>query len=347
MLREGFRDLKDKFDREDSIVFREPERISRESLELASRYGSRAYIVERFIEVMGYDETLMLLEWNEKPLPETIRCNDYLVDCLVLSRSLGEKGFKVSSIPWLPHGLEVSEGPFSVGATHEYLKGYYYIQDPGSMLPVYIMDPRPGDTIIDVAAAPGGKATQILQLTRDGAKLIAVDVSRARIRALRSHMQRMGFKSYIALRTDSRLLPRIVGRRVADRVLVDAPSSGEGIIRKDPSRKSSRAPSDLRVIHYLQLELLLASIELVDSGGDIVYAACSTAPEEGELVIDRVLRLRGDVEVSPTRWNGIGSPGITAYKDLELNSSVKNCLRLWPHRDGTEGFFICRLKRLE
>ena len=319
------------------------------ALKLADKYGYKPYIVERMYHALGSSEEVVeLLEWNEIPLPETIRCNDYLIPCIKLYQSLSQKGFKLSMVPWLPHGIEVIEAPFSVGASHEYLKGYYYIQDPGSMLPVYIMEPKEGEFIIDMAAAPGGKATQILQLTRDRALLVASDISRRRMKALRSHMQRMGFKNYIALRTDSRRLPNIIGAGVADKVLLDAPSSGEGIIRKDPRRKVSREPRDLVEVHYLQLSLLLTALEIVSPSGIIVYAACSTSPEEGELVIDRLLRLKGDmVEVEATFWDSVGSKGITEYMGVNFDSSVSMCLRLWPHRDGTEGFFICRLRRVK
>ncbi|MCE4611530.1 MAG: RsmB/NOP family class I SAM-dependent RNA methyltransferase [Desulfurococcales archaeon] len=319
------------------------------ALKLAEKYGYKPYIVERMYNVLGSTEEVVdLLEWNEVPMPETVRCNDYLISCARLYQSLSQKGFKLSIIPWLPHGIEVIEAPFSVGASHEYLKGYYYIQDPGSMLPVYIMEPREGELIVDMAAAPGGKATQILQLTRDRALLVASDISRRRMKALRSHMQRMGFKSYIALRTDSRKLPRLVGTGVADKVLLDAPSSGEGIIRKDPNRKVSRDPQDLMEVHYLQLSLLLTALEIASPEGIIVYAACSTSPEEGELVVDRLLRLKGDtVEVETTFWEGIGSKGVTEYMGINFDSSVSRCLRLWPHRDGTEGFFICRLRKVK
>ncbi len=339
-------ELKGIFKDEDERVFFSVS-PSRSSARLAERYGYKPYIVERLASALGsLEEVEELLEWNEIPLPETIRCNDYLTTCSRLYESLAQKGFRLSLVPWLPHGIEVIEAPISVGATHEYLKGYYYIQDPGSMLPVYILEPGEGELIIDMAAAPGGKATQILQLTRDRALLIAADISRRRMKALRSHMQRMGFKSYVALRVDSTTLPSKLGRGVADKVLLDAPSSGEGIIRKDPSRKTSRDPKDLYEIHYLQLRLLLAAVDLARDEGIIVYAACSTSPEEGELVIDRLLRLRRDVEVLNTRWEGVGSRGVTEYLGLKLDEEVAKCLRLWPHRDGTEGFFICKLRKL-
>ena len=263
-------------------------------MRLAERYGYSWFIVERFIRLLGFSETVELLDSNEEPLPETIRCNDYLIDCGDLAGRLHEKGFTVEPIPFIPHGFEVVESPFSVGASSEYLKGYYYIQDPGSMLVVYALEPRGGEIILDAAAAPGGKATQIQQLTRDSSLLVAVDISRSRVRALRSHLQRMGFQNYVIIRGDSR---RLTEGLVFDRILLDAPSSGEGIIRKDPSRKTSRSLRDLRAIHELQYSMLSSLVDRLKPGGVLVYAACSTAVEEGEYVISRLLWSRSDVEV--------------------------------------------------
>ncbi len=313
---------------------------SSDAIVLAERYGYSSFIVERFLRLLGRLETVELLEANEEPMPETIRCNDYLIDCGVLAERLEEKGFSVEPIPFIPHGIEVLEAPFSIGASSEYLKGYYYIQDPGSMIVVYALEPRGGELILDAAAAPGGKATQIQQFTRDSSLLVAIDLSRSRTRALRSHLQRMGFQNYIIIRGDSRVA---AGDLQYDRILLDAPSSGEGIIRKDPSRKTSRAPRDLRVIHEIQYSMLSSLVDRLKPGGTIVYAACSTAVEEGEYVITRLLWSRNDIRVEEPEI--IGSPGFEEYNGVTFDPQVKRCKRLWPHRHGTEGFFICRLRR--
>jgi len=327
------------FEELDSIIF-SPYVYDKNVLELSRRYGYEPSIVYRYVETLGYQGAVELLEANERPLPETIRCNDYLIDCNVLKSRLEGKGFKLRELPLAPHGFEVLEAPISVGATHEYLQGYYYIQDPGSMMVVYILDPKPGELIVDMAAAPGGKATQILQLTRDKARLVAVDISRRRMKALRSHMQRMGFTSYIAVRMDARLLPETIR---ADRVLLDAPSSGEGIIRKDPGRKRRGRVEDIKVVHELQLSLLEKAVKLVADGGVIVYAACSTAVEEGEYVVHKILETHSEIHVIEPNGKSRLSQGITYYRGVKLNPEVARCVRLWPHIHGTEGFFICKL----
>lgn len=236
----------------------------------------------------------------------------------------------------------LKEGVGSLGGTHEYLLGYYYIQDPASMSVVYALDPQPGETIVDMAAAPGGKSTQILQLSQDMARLIAVEKNPRRVRSLRSNLQRMRVFNYVILVQDSTSLALPI--RV-DRALVDAPSTGEGIVRKDPTRKASRSYDDLRVIHEVQYRMLNKALDLVKKDGIVVYSACTLAPEEGELVINRVLEERSDVVIDETRVPG--EPGITRYFGLRLDTSVARCRRFWPHLHGTEGFFICTLRREE
>ncbi len=313
-----------------------------EALRLAERYGYLPYMIERYINLFGdLAEVKEFLEANEEPLPETFRCNSYLIDCRELTERLESKGFAVERLPFTSHGYEVLEAPISIGATHEYMLGYYYVQDPASMLPVQALDPKPGEFILDLAAAPGGKATQILQVTGDQARLLAVDVSRTRLRALRSHMQRMGFRNYVAVRADARRLPKGIK---ADRVLLDAPCSGEGIIRKDPSRKASRTLEDLAFLSELQAELLNSALDHVRPGGVIVYATCSVGVEENEYVVNRLLEERGDFRVEPL--DAIpGVAGVTDYMGFRFDESLKFCRRLYPHLHGTEGFTICLLRK--
>ncbi len=317
-------------------------RPSREAVRLAEKYGYLPYITERYILLLGsVEEAVQLLEANEEPLPETIRCNHCRIDCRKLAERLAEKGTVLARIPFTPYGYEVVESRISVGATHEYLMGYYYVQDPASMLPVEALAPRPGELIVDMAAAPGGKATQILQDTCDRARLLAVDISRLRLRALRSHMQRMGFTNYVALRADARKLPEGLG---ADRVLLDAPCSGEGVIRKDPSRKRSRTLADILYLSRLQRELLRRALEIVKPGGLVVYATCSTAVEENEYVVSSVVERFDDAEV--VRLDSIpGAPGVVEYGRVRFPEYVKYCRRLYPHIHGTEGFTICAIRR--
>ncbi len=323
------------------IVLERARNASYTARKLAEKYGYLPYMIERYIEMLGQDNVIDLLEANESPLPETIRCNDYLIDCNELKTRLEEKGFRLTPIPQFSrYGYRVDHAPISIGATHEYLQGYYYVQGASSMSIVHAMDlPVPG-VIIDMAAAPGGKSTQILQMTRDKSLLIAVEKNPRRIKSLRSNIQRMRFSNYILLRKDNLSLGF---SNLFDSVLLDAPSTGEGIIRKDPRRKKSRDILDLIKIHELQVKMLKKAIEFAKPGASIVYAACSLAAEEGEFVINRILEEYPEIEIEPHGL--IASQAITEYFGLILDDRIKNCGRYWPHIHGYEGFFVCKLRK--
>ncbi len=318
------------------------QKVSAEARRLAQRYGYLPYMVERYIDMLGLQGAERLLEANERPLPQYLRCNDYLIDCELLVKRLEEKGFELEYTPqFSPYAYKIVNAPIRPGATHEYLQGYYYLQGPASMAIVHSLDPKQGELIIDMAAAPGGKATQILQITRDRSTLIAVEKNRRRMRALRANMQRMRFENYILVRADSTSLNLPAS---FDRVLLDAPSTGEGTIRKDPSRKTSRRPEDLLYIHKLQVKLLEKAVEIAKPGSTIVYAACTLAPEEGEMVIDYILDKIGGLEVED--HGTIASPALGEFFGIKFKEEVKRCGRFWPHIHDSEGFFLCRLRKL-
>ncbi len=125
--------------------------------------------------------------------------------------------------------------------------------------------------------------------------------------------------------------------------MLDAPCTGEGVIARDPSRKTSRKPKDLALMHKVQVVLLDRALDSLKRGGELVYSTCSIAPEENEMVIDAILKSREDVEV--VDGGEAGSPGITKYFGFEFPFANK-CRRLWPHVHGSEGFFVCKLKKV-
>ena len=315
-------------------------RPTQKAVELAHRYGYRPWIVERYLRMLPEEEVYSLLEANERPLEKSIRCNDYLIECRELERRLEEKDVTLKKIPFTRHGYYVESSGDKIGYLHEYMLGYYYIQGPASMIPVEVLDPRPGEDILDAAAAPGGKSTQILQLTKDKARLLAVDKNRKRVKSLRSHLSRMGFNNYIIVRMDALKLPP---NYLFDRILLDAPCSGEGIIRKDPSRKKSRTIDDLKYLSSLQIKMLSHISRLVREGGVVVYSTCTIGVEENEYVLTKALERNPCLE--PVETKAPGSRGITSYSGVEFDERLERCKRILPHQLNTEGFFICMLER--
>jgi len=323
-------------------------RIDPLARKLAEKYGYRPYMVQRYLEMMGFDECVELLEAFEtlRP-PPTIRCNNLRIDCNELVTRLERLGFELEPVPWCNYCYNVVKAPRSpsIGATHEYLKGYYYVyRDAAPTIPPIICAPKPRWIVLDVCAAPGGKATHLLQQMEDRGLLVANEISRPRIALLLTHLHRMGFKSFIVLNEDGRVLPYKL-RLEFDYILVDAPCSAEGRIMYDPSRKTKTSEEDLAQLVLREIELLSASIRLAKPGAFIVYATCSIAPEENEYVVSKVLELHRNVEIIEP-FIRIGDRGLTGFAHLTFDPRVSRCVRLWPHKHKVEGFFVCIFRKM-
>ena len=163
---------------------------------------------------------------------------------------------------WSKVGLVVFESQVPLGATPEYLAGHYMLQGAASLLPVMALGPRPGETVVDVAAAPGGKTSHLAALMRNRGTLFANEASPTRLRSVTANLTRLGVTCAVVCNYDGRHLPKVLGRSCADRVLLDAPCSGTGVVAKDPAVKSSKSRTDVFKCAHLQKELLLAAIDL-------------------------------------------------------------------------------------
>ncbi len=322
---------------------------SKPAIKLARKYGYLPYMIERYIRVLGLRETTKLLEAFEKPLAPVIRANTVLIKPEKLAERLESLGFKLESITWLPYAYRVVGAPESpsIGSTHEYLKGLYYVHKDASALlpPILLIDGDYEGDVLDMCAAPGGKATHLAQLIYGQGRVIANDLVLYRIKSLVSHVMRMRLNNIDVTWADARKLPSIMKRRFK-RILLDAPCSGEGTIMFDPGRKTRTTIKDLAVIVKRELELLDAALNMLEPGGILAYSTCSIAPEENEYVIYRLMMIRDDFEIVEPRnklfeW----SPWLTSYKDMDYPDDYMKCVRIWPHRHGMMGFTICLLRK--
>ncbi len=323
---------------------------SKYSVRIAEKYGYLPYMVERYISILGFNEALKLLEAFEKPLKPVIRCNPRLINCDLLKKLLENRGFKLMEITWAPGSYRVVKAPRSpsIGATHEYLKGYYYVhRDAASLVPGILLTWDYRGEILDACAAPGGKTTHMALLIGDEGRVIANDLVLYRLRALIGHLMRMRINNVVVLWSDARKLPSLIDKKFK-RVLMDVPCSGEGTIMLDPGRKTRTTLKDLARIVKKEIELLDAGIELLDNDGVLAYVTCSIAPEENEYVVSKIMEIRSDIEVvePPVKlfeW----SPWLRSYKDLEFPKELGKCIRIWPHRHGMIGFTTCLLRRIK
>ncbi len=311
---------------------------TRKSRTLAEKYGYSEFIVRRFLNL--FDDAEDLIEAMEKPLPEYIRINTLKTDVERAIDSLEKRGFRLRETPF-PFVYELVESPFSPGATPEYLMGYYYIQDASSAVPPLVLEPERDEVVVDMCASPGGKTTFIAQLMENSGAIIAVEVNRDRLDALAHNIHRCGVLNTVILHMDARKLPQ-TGLK-ADRVLLDAPCTGEGIIHKDPTRKKSRGPEDLLFCSTLQKGLIVSALKILRKGGVLVYSTCSLAPEENEMVIQTLLE-RYPIELMDVNY---GSPGLERAGSFRFSEDMRKTRRFYPHLHGTSGFFVARIRLKE
>jgi ribosomal RNA methyltransferase Nop2 len=241
------------------------------------------------------NEAVEFLESNNTQRVMTIRTNSIKTKRRELAKSLIQRGVNLDPLAeWTKVGLKVYDSQVPVGATPEYLAGHYMLQAGSSFLPVMALQPQENEKILDMSAAPGGKTTYIAQLMKNTGVLVANDLKKERLKSLFFNIQRLGIKNTIITNYDGRKIVKAFNS--FDRVLLDAPCSGLGVISKDQSIKLNRTYKDIIEITRVQKELLLAAIDSCTykskTGGIIVYSTCSISVEENEWVVDYALKNR-------------------------------------------------------
>ena len=314
---------------------------SKQSYSLAKKFGYDEWMITRFKQYIGYDEIAKFLEkMEERPTLAYIRANTLKIESKNLWQRLTSKGFELEETI-LPEVRLVKKAKFAIGATTEYLLGYYYIQDLSSCIAVEELEADPKHTVLDMAAAPGGKTTLIAQKMNNHGCIVALEPSRKRMRSLLFNLARCGIINTYVYNISG---DGITGLDTKfDRVLLDAPCSGEGVIAKDPSRKTSRKPEDIRSYSMLQVRLIESALNVTKPNGILIYSTCSFAPEENEFVINWVIdKFQGNINVEPIRYGS--STGLTSFGDFEFHSSLRNTKRFYPHIDNTLGFYVAKLR---
>ena len=294
-------------------------------------------IFDRYREVIP--NFSQFLEALQRPLPVVLRTNLLKADPSRLRAELEARGCRVTAYAWCPACLRV-EGLDSPGSTLEYFLGHYHPQAITSVLPVLALDPQPGELVLDLCAAPGGKTSHMAERMRNQGLILANDVRPDRLKALRGKLDRLGVMNAAVTMYRGEQYPGAVRPQ---RVLVDAPCSAEGTLRAPEAFRRRPANGFLRRISGLQRRLLRRALELVVPGGVVVYSTCSYAPEENEEVVAEVLEAMPGVSLEEIDLPVEHSPGLRAWNGRRFPPSIERCVRVYPHQlDGT-GFFIARL----
>ncbi len=294
---------------------------------------------ERYNKILGRDEAKKFFKVMETPLKKTIRINTIKVD-EKLRKKIIEK-YNLEQLPFYKDGYRINVD--KPGNLFEYFMGYIYSQEAASMIPPLCMELKENLKVLDLCAAPGSKTSQIAQIMNNKGLIIANEAIIYRLKLLRNNLERMGCLNTIVINKDGRNLKF---KEKFDRVLVDAPCSSEGTIRKDFSVLSRWNIKFLNDIASLQKQLLKTGILACKEGGIIVYSTCTLSPEENEGVVDWALK-NFNVELEEIKLNGIKArPGLVKVLDFEFDPEVKKCIRIWPHIEDMEGFFVAKFRKL-
>ncbi|SCU94296.1 LAFA_0F21000g1_1 [Lachancea sp. 'fantastica'] len=324
------------------------EYVDRLIKDLCEYFGYTPFLAEKLFNLFSPTEALEFFEANEIARPITIRTNSLKTRRRDLAQTLVNRGVNLQPIgSWTKVGLQIFDSQVPIGATPEYLAGHYILQAASSFLPVIALDPHENERILDMAAAPGGKTTYISAMMKNTGCVFANDANKARTKSLIANIHRLGCTNTIVCNYDAREFPKVIGG--FDRILLDAPCSGTGVIGKDQSVKVNRSEKDFMQIPHLQKQLLLSAIDSVDAnsktGGIIVYSTCSVAIEENEAVVDYALRKRPNVKLVDAGL-AIGKEAFVSYRGKKFHPSVKLARRYYPHVYNVDGFFVAKFKKV-
>jgi 25S rRNA (cytosine2870-C5)-methyltransferase len=310
---------------------------------LCEMYGYIPELVQYFLAMFSAPEALEFIRASDQARPLVIRTNTLKTRRKDLAAALIKRGVSLDPLAsWSKVGLKIVASPVPIGATPEYLSGHYMLQSAASMCPVLALAPEPNECVLDMSAAPGGKTSYIAQLMRNTGTIYANDLKPDRQKATIANLHRLGVKNVVTCTHDGRKLCKLFPNRF-DRILLDAPCSGLGVISRDPSVKVQRTLVEIQKCAHLQKELILSAIDSLKVGGHLVYSTCSVSVDENEDVVEYALKKRRhQIKLVDTGLEH-GTPGFTRYRHVRFHPSLNLTRRFYPHVHNMDGFYVCKI----
>ncbi|MBI2655435.1 NOL1/NOP2/sun family putative RNA methylase [Candidatus Woesearchaeota archaeon] len=299
--------------------------------------------VERYSKLTDWEE---FRQCSLSFLNRSIRVNTLKIPVKELKERLEDK-WTLGQIPWCKEGFWIEHGKKErrdVGNLIEHSLGYFYLQEAASMIPPIVLEPKPHEAVLDMAASPGSKTTQIAQYMENKGILISNDYTIDRMKPLSINLQRCGVTNAIITLMEGQWF-RKSGIEF-DRILVDAPCSGTGTIRKSLKTLRIWNPDMVRRLSITQKQLIETGFNLLKENGTLVYSTCSLEPEENEEVVDFLLKKYDNSRLEEINLNLKRSSAILEFEDKKYSDELNKCLRIWPQDNDTEGFFVAKLRKI-
>jgi tRNA (cytosine49-C5)-methyltransferase len=284
--------------------------------------------VEKYSQLTDFDAYTKCVSMFAR---KSLRVNTLKSSAAILLPLLEQQGWCCEQVPWCQEGYYLSHDQQrrDIGNSEEHKKGYFFVQKSVSMIPSLALDPRPGDKVLDACAAPGGKTTHLASLMKNKGILVANEQDNYRINGLIANLERCGVMNAVVTKMN------VFGLKEKgfDKVLLDAPCSGSGLIKGETQRslKTLQAwnPNYIKSMGKVQQKMLAYVYGLVKKGGTLVYSTCSLEPEENEEVVDSLLATGGRLETI----------------SLPVKAKDTKYLRIWPQDNNTEGFFVAKIRK--
>lgn len=300
---------------------------------------------ERTVDLTRYRSVIP--EWEaflaaaSRPEPAVFRARAGRISERALIGRLERQGFRLRSLEGLPGFFQVEDGPRPISLTVEHWAGLLYVQQASTGAAPPALGVQPGERVLDLCSAPGGKALHLAELMGERGCLVASEIDERRIRGLLGNVYRLCQPNIMVVAGDGRDFPE---GALFDRVLVDAPCSGEGTLRRRSGEAPRQSRSFLRYVSSVQRALLEKAIRLTRPGGTVLYVTCTFAPEENEAVVSDVLA-RAPAELEPLDLPVPHAPGLTAFEGATYDLRVEGTARIYPHHLDSGGLFIAKLRR--
>jgi len=283
-------------------------------------------------------------EYSLKHLRKSIRINTLKIPVNKCKKRMEQQGFEMTQVPWCKEGFWIKGARRDVGNFPEHILGYIYGQESASMIPPVVLDPKPGDFVLDMCAAPGSKTTQLAMYMKNQGLLLANDVDHKRIASLGINTQRCGLANHVITMMQGHWFKKV--NHEFDKILVDAPCSSTGTIRKSFKALEMWSPNFVKRCVGIQKQLSKIAFEKLKQGGTLVYSTCSCEPEENEAVVTDLLENYDNAKVEKIKLDIKRSVPVMEFEKWKFDEQVKNCLRIWPQDNDSEGFFVTKIKKL-